>query len=94
MKFRRSGIVRISSGDDATTAWTTAARGQVGIVKTHTIGSQGVGAGRLDGWVAITAKILLGDIVGDEEDDVRSFGISGECEGQRCEENAESSAAE
>ena len=72
MEFRCPCIVRISSRYDTAPAWATTAGGQVGIVKTHAIGSQCVGAGRLNGRVAIAAEVFLGDIVRDEEDEVLS----------------------
>ena len=61
-------------GDDAATRRAATAGSQVGVVEAHALLGQGVDVGRLNDGMPVASEIILGDVVGDEEDDVRFLG--------------------
>ena len=70
--------------DDAASTGTATAGRQVGIVKTHPAGRQGVRVGRPDRRMSVAAKIILRNIIGNEEDDVGFVrGLQTEGEGKQ-----------
>ena len=66
--------MRIATGDDAASGGAAAARGQVGVVEAHALLGQGVDVGRLDDGMPVASEVVLGDVVGNEENDVRFVG--------------------
>ena len=75
MQLRGSRVMRIPTCDNAAARRTTATGGQVSIVKTHALRSQRINVWCFQAGVTIAAKILLGDIIRDEENDVGLFSI-------------------
>ena len=74
VQLGRPCVMRIAPGDDAASGGAAAARGQVGVVEAHALLGQGVDVGRLDDGMPVASEILLGDVVRNEEDDVRFVG--------------------
>ena len=69
-----SGIVRVATGNDAASGRAAATCGQVGVFEAHALLGQGVDVGRLDDGMPVASEILLRDVVGNEENDVRFVG--------------------
>ena len=63
--------MRIAPGDDAAAGGAAAACRQLGGVEANALFGQGIDVGRLDDGMPVASEILLGDVVGNEEDDVR-----------------------
>ena len=78
MEFRSPGVVRVATGDDTAPGWTAAADGKVGIVKAHPVARKRINLRCLDHSMPVTAEIILGDVIGNEEDDIGPI-ISREC---------------
>jgi hypothetical protein len=65
--------MRVATGNDAAATGAAAAGGQVGLVEAHPVLGQGVYAGGLDMRMAVTSKVILGDIIRDEKNNVGLF---------------------
>ena len=74
MQFGSPGIVGITACNDTASGRAATAGGQVGVVEAHAFLGQGVDVGRLDDGMSVASEGVLGDVVGDEEDDVRFVG--------------------
>jgi hypothetical protein len=85
-------VVRVAAGDDARPARAATACRQVGLIETDSIFRQSVDVRRSRCRVSVAAVIVPADVVGDEENDVRSFSsaycnaVRGDRRGQQASE--------
>ncbi len=70
MQFRRAGIVWVATGNDAASAGAATTDRQVGLIKSHPTRGETIDVWRLNNGMPIATMILLGNIIGDEEDEV------------------------
>lgn len=68
-----SVIVGIAAGNDATAAGATTAGGEIKIAAPHTVGSQRVDVRRTGSRIPVASPIIPADIVGDKQDEIRTF---------------------
>ena len=77
MQLGCARIMRVAPGDDAAAGGAAAACCQVGVFEANALIGQGVDVGRLDDGMPVASEVVLGDVVGNEENDVRFVGQAG-----------------
>jgi len=76
--------VRVAAGDDAATTGAATASRQISVIEAHATRCQSIGVWGLYRRMAITAEILLGDIISNEENNVCRFGREGSSQAYEC----------